>query len=391
MGQNRHRTTIGIYVHIPFCERKCFYCDFYSIEDQSQRGEFVRSLIHEIELFGRDSRRLPVDTIFFGGGTPSLLTPSELERIVEVLHENFIISADTEFTMECNPGAIDIKHLADYRRLGANRLSFGVQSFFADELKFLQRIQGTRDIVTAFEGARSAGFENLNLDLIYALPDQSEERLRINLHEALSLAPQHISAYSLIVEPGTRLFTAVAKGEVKASGESVEASMYQIVMDEMAENGYGHYEVSNYARMGRECRHNLKYWNSEEYIGFGPSAHSHLANSRWWNVSSLSGYIASLANGELPVTTKENLTQTQIIDEYIFLQLRQGKLDRSQLEEKFGIALEKEFVSDLSTAGYWTVSGGTLLLTPRGFSVCDKIAEDVLGSHAMSTRTSLPR
>ncbi len=374
---------IGIYVHIPFCEKKCFYCDFYSLENHSQRGQFVDAIVQEIALFSETHTRLAADTIFFGGGTPSLLTPAELERILTAIHKAFELSNEPEFTIECNPGAIDRKYISDYRSLGANRLSFGVQSFFEDELKFLSRIHDSEDAVDAIGLARELGYENINIDLIYALPGQSEERLLANLEKAFSLVPDHISAYSLIVEPGTPLSASVAKGEVTPAQESTQAEMYEHVMDSMKAHGYSHYEVSNYARPGFECRHNLKYWNAEEYAGFGPSAHSYIRGERWWNVSSLANYIAALKSSEVPVSAKETLTRSQMLDEYLLLHLRQGVLDQSELADRFGFTIDSGLATEIAAAGYCRIKGGKLLLTRKGFTVSDEIAGRLLVRHSL--------
>lgn len=373
----RHRP-VGIYLHIPFCEKKCFYCDFYSLENHSQRTDFLEALLKEIHMFGENHPVLKADTIFFGGGTPSLLTPLELESILSALRGTFDISADVEFTMECNPGATDTAYLSEYHSLGVNRLSFGVQSFFDDELSFLSRIHSSREAVEAVSRARKSGFTNVNIDMIYALPGQSRERLLANLRQAVSLETEHISAYSLIVEPGTPLYSAVAKGEIEPSTDSTQAGMYEDVMEFMEDHGYLHYEISNYARRGFECRHNLKYWNAEEYASFGPSAHSYLDGERWWNVSSLANYVAELGESRLPVSAAEKLTSSQLIDEFVLLHLRQGFLNTVDLSHMFSLVPDPGFVSEMETAGYCDVNGDTLTLTRRGFTVCDEIAQRLI-------------
>lgn len=370
---------IGVYLHIPFCEKKCFYCDFYSIESHSQRKDFLACLIKEIELFSvNHPGRYYADTIFLGGGTPSLLTGSELEQIIDALHKYFDISSEVEFTMECNPGTVSSESLSDYRRLGVNRLSFGVQSFFDDELKFLSRIHDSQQAVDALEMARKSGFNNVNLDLMYGLPNQTTERVLASLKKAVELNPEHISAYNLIVEPGTPLFASVSSGEINPLDEGTEAQMYELAMSFLDANGYEHYEISNYSRRGFQCRHNLKYWNCEKYVSFGPSAHSYLNHVRWWNVSSLNNYISELSAERLPVSARETLTAPQLIDEFVMLQLRQGKIDLGILKDKFKIEIEPEFISNLKENGYAELSENKILLTPKGFSVCDEIAEEIL-------------
>ena len=376
--------SVGIYVHVPFCEKKCFYCDFYSIENHSQRKEFLSSLISEIELLSQDqSQQFAADTIFFGGGTPSLLSATEITSILDTLAGHFDLSHVVEITVECNPGTITLESLTSYHNLGINRLSFGVQSFFDDELKFLSRIHDSQQAIDAIHLARKCGFENINLDLMYGLPGQTMERVEANLRTAVHLEPDHISAYNLIVEPGTPLFSSVAAGAVKVLEEKTEATMYELTMALLEQDGFEHYEISNYSRRGYNCRHNLKYWNSEEYLGFGPSAHSYLAGWRWWNVSSLGNYIAELSSGKLPISAREQLTENQVIDEFIMLQLRQGKIDLKKLDEGFQLTLDPDFILDLVETGYAEAIGNRVFLTRKGFLVCDEIIERV-GRHLIS-------
>jgi len=379
MKSNKILRRVGIYIHIPFCEKKCFYCDFYSIENHSQRKEFLSCLIKEIELFSRNyQQHCEADTIFLGGGTPSLLTAIEIEQITDAILLHFNISSDVEFTMECNPGTVTAESLLDYRQLGINRLSFGVQSFYDDELKFLSRIHDSQQAIDALATARKSGFDNVNLDLMYGLPNQTSSRVLANLEKAVELNPEHISAYNLIVEPGTPLFTSVSSGEITMLDNGTEAQMYQLTMSLLEENGYIHYEISNYSRPGFQCRHNLKYWNGEEYISFGPSAHSYLNGMRWWNVSSLNNYIYELSKNKLPISDKETLTESQLFDEFVMLQLRQGKIELEALKNKFKIEIDYDFISDLKENGLVELSGGKMLLTRKGFTVCDEIAEKIL-------------
>lgn len=370
--------SLGVYLHIPFCEKKCFYCDFYSLENHSQRNEFIDAIIQEIELYAVKYGVRKADTMFFGGGTPSLLTPAELERILAALGKAFRFSGDLEFTLECNPGAVDTSHLSEFLSLGVNRLSFGVQSFFDDELAFLSRIHSAGDAITAVARARETGFSNINIDLIYALPGQTKSRLMSNLETAVSLGTEHISAYSLIVEPGTPLNAAVEKREIIPAPQSTEAAMYSTVMKFMEDSGYSHYETSNYSKPGFQCRHNLKYWNVEEYAGFGPSAHSYVDSERWWNVSSLSSYISELKSSRLPVSAREKLTASQLVDEFVLLNLRQGKLDTNTINERFGVSVSLELISEMEDRGYCSYENGLVILTNRGFSVSDEIAGRLL-------------
>lgn len=369
---------LGIYIHIPFCEKKCFYCDFYSLENHSQRAPFISALVKEIAMFKESYGRRKADTIFFGGGTPSLLTPSELERIISAITNSFQIAEDSEFTLECNPGTVDTAYLPEYRSLGVNRLSFGVQSFFDDELKFLSRIHSAQEAVNAVARARQAGFTNINIDMIYSLPGQTVERLLANIDKALSLETEHISAYSLIVEPGTPLNAAVEKGEIKPAAESTEADMYGIVMSSMEEHGLIHYEISNYCRPGFQCKHNLKYWNAEQYASFGPSAHSYVDGQRWWNVSSLTSYLSEVDTGTVPVSARETLTRSQLLDEYVLLRLRQGFLDTRELENLFSVSIPEHLITELEKAGYCEHKEGIIHFTRNGFKVCEEISARIL-------------
>ncbi len=385
------QNNVGIYVHIPFCEKKCFYCDFYSIENHSQRSEFIHSLIKEIELFSRTQpRRYKADTIFFGGGTPSLLSPAEIGSILDALIGHFDICADSELTLECNPGTISRESLSGYRHLGINRLSFGIQSFFDDELKFLSRIHDSKQAVEAIAIARESGFVNLNIDVMYGLPDQTRDRVLTNLNRTVELSPEHISAYNLIVEQGTPLFSSVASGKTKLPDESAQADMYELTMAFLDENGYGHYEISNYSRPGRQCKHNLKYWNSNDYVSFGPSAHSFLNNTRWWNASSLSNYISELAVGNRPISATEDLSSDQLFEEFVMLQLRQGTFDTKMFGEKFGYNLDSDFVSELTTSGYAEKAGEIIYLKEKGFLVNDEIVGRILSRHNVVSQTVAP-
>jgi len=388
MESNRDHSKVGIYIHVPFCEKKCFYCDFYSIENHALRNEFLISLVKEIDLFSRNhAQRFEADTIFFGGGTPSLLTAIEINRIMEALRSHFDVSPDAEITIECNPGTVSLESLSSYRQLGINRLSFGVQSFFEDELKFLSRIHDSHQAIEAVMLARKSGFENINLDLMYGLPGQTIERAAANLAGAVKLKPEHISAYNLIVEPGTPLFASVSSGHVKPLDESTESEMYDLTMSFLEKNGFEHYEISNYSRPGFQCRHNLKYWNCQDYVSFGPSAHSYLDGMRWWNVSSLTNYVSNLSASKLPISADEILTETQLVDEFMMLQLRQGQIDLRVLKDRFMVEVAADFISDLEMNGYASVSNDRVLLTRKGFTVSDRIAEEISGTNLMK----LPR
>jgi oxygen-independent coproporphyrinogen-3 oxidase len=380
----------SLYFHIPFCQKKCPYCDFYSVESARGMDDFLDALLREIsscgELvpFGESVVRERVETIFFGGGTPSVLTPSQLERILARVHEVFAVVPGAEITLEANPGRVDAENLRGYRALGVNRLSLGVQSFHEKELRFLGRIHGAGEGVEAIEEAREAGFENLSLDLIYGLPGQTREEWEATLHAALKFSPEHISAYSLIVEEGTPLARMVAAGVVRPSPLETEAALFEATMDVLAEAGYEHYEVSNYAKRGFRCRHNLAYWSHANYLGFGPSAHSFWHDPlwqearRWWNIANVRTYGERLREGKLPVASGERLEPSALINERIFLGLRSDGVRIKAVEEDFRFAFQarqRELVRALREEGLAVLEEGTLRLTSRGYLLCDEIGE----------------
>ncbi|MGC8595976.1 MAG: radical SAM family heme chaperone HemW [Candidatus Kryptoniota bacterium] len=376
MEQDWNSDKLGIYIHIPFCQKKCSYCDFYSIENQEQRKRYLHALIEEIVLVAdRLGKHNSADTIYFGGGTPSILSPSEIDVILETLNDKFAIDENAEISIECNPGTITIDKLRSYKKVGVNRVSLGIQSFFDDELKFLSRIHTAEEGRSAITSSQKAGFENINIDLIYALPDQTFQRLERNLYEALSFKPEHISAYTLIVEPGTSLYNSVNNGYIKTIDPVAESEMYEFVMDMLEAYGYHHYEVSNYCRPGFKCRHNLKYWTGNEYLGFGASAHSYFGNTRSWNVSSVKSYISAIEKLKLPISASEILTSKEQAEEYIMLSLRSGRLDLTKLLSQFYIYYDLDFINDLVHSGYAINENGILKLTKKGFTVCDEIAQ----------------
>ena len=377
----------SLYLHIPYCEKKCIYCDFYSIESMQTMEQFLRALDGEIATYARQySSGNTFETIFFGGGTPSLLPPSVLGRLLDALHKHYRIESGAEITVETNPGTVDREKLRAYRALGVNRLSIGIQSFHEDELKFLSRIHNADEARQCVEDAHHAGFENVSVDLIFSLPHQTPERWKANLEQAIALQPKHISAYSLIVEEHTPLFTMVKEGTVATLPEEADSRMYEETLALMEENGFHHYEVSNYARSGYECRHNKNYWNHSNYLSFGPSAHSFWKDGptngrRWWNVRSIAQYCENVSGGTLPVSGSETVDREKMFNEAIFLGLRTGELNVSMLRQVYGVDLfstRRETLTEFSNEGLIQINDRSITLTRRGFLVCDAIAESLL-------------
>lgn len=377
----------SLYLHIPYCEKKCIYCDFYSIENMETMEQFLRALETEIAIYAeRYSTEETFETIFFGGGTPSLLPPSVLGRLLNELRAHYRIESGAEITVETNPGTADIEKLRDYRALGINRLSIGIQSFHEDELKFLSRIHTADEARRCVEDAYEAGFYNIGVDLISSLPRQTLDRWKGNLEQAIALRPKHISAYSLIIEEHTPLFTMVKEGTIATLPEETDSEMYEATIAMTSERGFQHYEVSNYALAGYECRHNKNYWNHSNYLGFGPSAHSFWKETltdgrRWWNVRSIAQYCESLLRGEMPVAGSEAIDREKMFSEAVFLGLRTGELNTAVLQRVYGVDLlstHGEKLRDFSNERLLQINDRRLTLTRKGYLVCDAIAESLL-------------
>ena len=370
---------LSAYLHIPFCDTKCVYCDFYSIEDRSSQSKFVSLLIKEIELKVKAHPEIigrSLKTIFFGGGTPSLLSPEELSSIISQIKKYFIIADDVEFTLECNPGTVTLEKLAAYRKLGANRLSFGVQSFNEDELKWLSRIHDADEARTAIKLAREAGFENVSLDLMFALPNQTKEKLSYSIDQALALGTDHISAYNLTVEEGTPLNRMVKLGQVGEMQSEEAAELFEMVQTRLADAGYSQYEISNYAKStDKRAKHNLVYWDgNKDYVSFGPSAHEFIGGMRAWNISSLDQYGAMISEGKLPRINSEKLSLDKRRTEILFVQLRATGLDVESFNKSYdeNILLHPELPM-LIEEGMLEHSGNYLRLTKKGYRFCDAV------------------
>lgn len=369
----------GLYIHIPFCKKKCGYCDFYSVTTLKYRDEFVRGLVREIELTSPKYQELTFDTIYLGGGTPSLLSINDLSAIWGALHKHFKIACTGEFTIEANPATLDYSQLQDLRGLGFNRLSLGVQSFNRKDLEFLERIHTVKDVISSFEAARKAGFRNINVDLMSAFPGLTKRTFEHTLGEVVKLNPEHISCYTLIFEAGTPFYKKLQKGELKELENDREANFYKLAFDYLGEQGYFAYEISNFTKDEQwQCQHNLKYWDHQTYLGFGPSAHSFVAPKRWWNKKTLPAYLKELAQDSLPIENEEWLNQKTLEFEYIFLHLRlhngfhiadfQKRFHNNFLQTYHGV------FNKLVDNGMIRQMGERLMLTPRGWLFADEVA-----------------
>ena len=366
----------GIYIHIPFCKKKCFYCDFYSITDGQTIGTYIQFLLKEIDLYRHYFKAEPVESIYLGGGTPSLLHPSAVTEVLNKIYSYFLIKKNVEITLEINPGTVDAQKLIDYRQVGVNRLSIGVQSFHDEDLIFLTRIHNSLDALRCYDDARKAEFKNVSIDLIFGLPTQTKGSWNDNLNKALELLPEHISAYSLIIEEGTPLFKLIKSKQVTVVSEEIETEMMNLTIERLTSRGYSHYEISNYAKPGFESIHNSNYWNHSNYLGFGPSAHSYWNGKRWWNVRTVFSYYSRIKNGMMPIANGENLSRLQFANEMIMLGLRSQGIDIDRLKSFFNFDGQPNFnrtIGNLINDQLVYISNNVLRLTTKGLLICDEV------------------
>jgi len=365
----------GIYIHVPFCLRKCRYCDFYSATELNKRDAFVAALRREIELAPDPG---PADTLYFGGGTPSLLDPGQVAAVIAAVKARFSFLPDVEITLEANPGTVDQATLTDFKSAGVNRLNLGIQSFDDRQLAFLGRIHTAHEARQSIEATRAAGFTNLGLDLIYGLPGQTVADLVRVVERAVTFKPEHLSCYLLTYEKGTPLDREREMGNVVPLAEKESAQLFLEIMDLLAASGYMQYEISNFARSeSHVSRHNRKYWNFAPYVGLGPAAHSFLDPVRYWNHSELSVYLSTLEQGQLPVRAKESLTPGQQMIEAVYLGLRQtAGISIPAFNQKFAVDFNTLFQAVLSDPGLTDLletNDGFCRLTPEGMLVMDTV------------------
>jgi oxygen-independent coproporphyrinogen-3 oxidase len=377
----------GLYVHIPFCVKKCPYCDFYSITDRSLCPAFVDALISEMHM--TRNQNLTFDTLYMGGGTPSVLDAKTIGKIIETARQSYEILPHAEITLEVNPGTVGLTQFEEYRCSGVNRINIGVQSFDPVNLQFLGRIHSGDDAHAAVTWARKAGFENLGLDLIYGIPNQTKKSWLRDLRLAIESEPRHLSCYMLSFEPGTLLYRDLQEDRLKPLAEPQVCEMFETTLEFLSDKGYVQYEISNFARASMnssglksaECnrsRHNMKYWNFAPYIGLGPSAHSFLEPKRYWNCADVEKYIQDLNAETLPRAGEERLSMEQLMIEAIYLGLRQTTgILIDVFDKKFGVTFTTMFkhtVDVLEAKGLIELSQNRCALTCRGMLYLDSIA-----------------
>ena len=376
---------LSFYVHIPYCVKRCGYCDFntYTPSELREGGtlemvsnDYIDAVLKEIEI-ARVSAPGAVPTIFFGGGTPSLLPAHDLGRVITAIKSGWNVSPNCEITLEANPDSVDVSKLMAFREAGFNRVSFGMQSAQPHVLATLDRTHNPENVLRAIEGARTAGFSSVSVDLIYGTPGESLEDWRSTVESALALGVDHISAYALIVESGTKLANQIKRGELSMPDDDLMADMYLLVDRLAQESGLSWYELSNWSKPGHESQHNIAYWKNANWWGLGPGAHSHRDGVRWWNIKHPTAYKAALFAGTTVIAESEVLTPSQLADEAIMLPIRMRE----------GIALanlspeQKSRVSPYSQSGHvdplkW--ESGILQLTPEGRLIADRIVRELV-------------
>jgi oxygen-independent coproporphyrinogen III oxidase len=370
----------GVYIHIPFCKQACHYCNFHFSTTLTLKNDFSDALLKEIALRRDYIEDETVDTIYLGGGTPSLLTSDELGRIFQRLHSTFRIGDDAEITFEANPDDIDPGKLNLWKQHGINRLSIGIQSFFKEDLVWMNRAHNEIQAVECVKLAQQAGFHNMSIDLIYGTPTLTDERWMQNMQTAVSLKVPHLSCYALTVEPGTALDAMTRKRKSLPVSTDDQARQFLMMTDFLTSHGYEHYEISNCSLPGMRSRHNSSYWSGANYIGLGPSAHSFNGTSRQWNVANNALYIKSLANNQVPYE-QEVLSDAQRFNEYVMTSLRTKEgTDLALTKQRFGNASAEHLIKNAAKfiERMWMVNeGNKLVLTKQGKLFADGIAADL--------------
>lgn len=365
----------GIYVHIPFCKSKCIYCDFYSIAVSSLIDDYCNAQKKEIASRSNQLTDKHIQTIYFGGGTPSMLAIPSLESILTEIHRNYNIADNAEITLEANPESLNAEYLYGLRQIGINRLSIGIQSFDDKTLKFLKRRHSASEAIESIETAAKCGFSNISIDLIYGIAGLTDEQWEMELDKAFSLPISHISCYCLGIEEGTLLHRYLRENKYQPSDEETCLRQFLTFDSKVRENGFDHYEISNAGKPDMHSQHNSSYWDRTEYLGFGPGAHSYFANSRSWNIADVKEYIKCISEGE-PCSTSESLSPADILEETIMLGLRTAKgINLGEIKKDFGNIASERIIKAIKNLQpeFYNFDGERLSLTPKGMFVSDNI------------------
>ena len=366
---------ISLYIHIPFCVRKCLYCDFPSFSGMDGMFEdYVRRLCREMGEAAPSFQGIGVKSVFFGGGTPSILPPALMGRIMDKMMSAYDVNSDAEISMEANPGTLDAAKLREYKSMYFNRLSMGLQAWQDRLLERLGRIHSVGEFEDNFLQARDAGFKNINVDLMFSLPGQTMDDWQETLEKVMRLDPEHISAYSLIIEEGTPFFDMYEKGQITETDENTDRRMYYLAKEMLSDKGFRQYEISNFAKEGFECRHNITYWRTEEYRGFGLGAHSYVDGTRFHNSADMKEYMAG--GGRLDM---EKLTPEEMQEEFMFMGLRMNEgISKEEFLKRFKTDITSVYgqeISELISEGLLTENNGRISLTDRGVDVSNQVFE----------------
>lgn len=382
------KRNLELYLHIPFCVKKCNYCDFFSASGTpKEQADYVSAMVQEIQSYQELSGEYEVQTIFLGGGTPSLLTPEQIEQIFNAIYHTFSVNENAEITMEMNPGTVDIEKLHAMKAAGVNRLSIGLQSAQNEELKMLGRIHTFEEFLETWKLIEQAGFKNRNIDLMSALPGQTIESYKDTLSKVLALEPEHISAYSLILEEGTVFYDWYEKGKLdrgawKLPSEEEEYAMGELTIQRLAEAGMHRYEISNYAKPGKECRHNLGYWDRVEYLGIGAGSSSLIKGERFDHIRDRKAYIEKIRNGESILIDRELLSVESQMEEFMYLGLRKVEgVSRTDFQNYFGKNVNDVYgkvLDKLEEEKLLEFSGNRIRLTHRGMDVSNCVLAEFL-------------
>ncbi|MCC8154981.1 MAG: radical SAM family heme chaperone HemW [Tannerellaceae bacterium] len=371
----------GLYIHIPFCAKRCIHCDFFSNTDMSYKTSYLEALVKEMQLRKDYLSDSLIKTIYLGGGTPSQLSPGDLRQLLDAVYRNFSIGEMPEITLEVNPDDITQAYIKELRKLPVNRISMGIQSFQDDELKFLNRRHTSEQAIQAVKNLQANGYTNISIDLIYGLPNQSRANWSANVMQALALQVPHISAYHLMYEEGTTLYRLKEQGKVIPTHEEDSLEAFHYLITTLRENGYQQYEISNFARPGFIARHNSSYWTGAQYLGLGPSAHSYNGINRQWNISSLPDYIKGIAKNK-PVVETEQLNPETCYNDLVITGLRTSwGLDLTTVKERFGTQLSAYCYRQAQKyiqQNLMIEENSILTLTPEGIFISDTIMSDLL-------------
>ncbi|WP_250674221.1 radical SAM family heme chaperone HemW [Paraclostridium ghonii] len=374
---------LGLYIHVPFCAQKCYYCDFNSYKIKSnQKRDYLLNIEREMKFYKEEFKDKHFDTVFFGGGTPSILTVDELKKLVNNVYANFNINESAEITIECNPGTINKEKLRVMKNLGINRLSIGLQATQNYHLKAIGRIHTYEEFEKNYYDAIDVGFDNINIDLMYALPNQKPQEWKDTLNKIIKLNPSHISAYSLILEEGTKLYDMYENKEFELLDEDTDINMYKYTIQTLKKHGYNQYEISNYSKENMECKHNIIYWKCDQYLGLGPGASGFIDGRRYSNIEDICEYNDCILKNVKPESEEIILTNNDKIEEFIFMGLRMNKgINLDVFKERFNINffdIYQEVIDKLIKRDLIKLTGKNISLTQKGREISNSVFIDFL-------------